>query len=85
MNSIFTANGADEPVGQQNAQERADQRRADLLADLLDRPVDGAHRDHDPQHGRHDAETRQGVGHFGQHALRRVMLFGDQVQFRVRA
>ena len=55
-----------ETVRQQNSQERAHQRRADLVADFRRRAVDVAHRDHDAQHGRHDAEAGQRVGHLRQ-------------------
>ena len=51
----------DEAVRQQDAEERADQRRADLVADLLRRAVDGLHRDDDAEHRGDDAEPRQRV------------------------
>jgi hypothetical protein len=45
-----------EAVRQQNAEERADQRGADVVADFRRRTVDVAHRDDDAEHGGDDAE-----------------------------
>ena len=52
----------DEAVRHQNAQERTDERGADVVTDLFHRAVDVTHRDHDAEHGRDDAEAGQRVG-----------------------
>ncbi len=61
----------DEAVAQQDAEERADQRRADLVADLRRRAVDLAHRDDDAEHRGDDAEAGQRVADLGER-LRRL-------------
>src|SRR2546428_2758095 len=48
----------DEPVRHQNAEERADQRRADVMADFSGGLVDVSHRNDDAENRRHDAEAR---------------------------
>ena len=53
------ASGREEAVRQQNAEERSDERGADLVADLLDGAVDVTHRDDDAEHRRDDAEAGQ--------------------------
>ena len=58
--------GSHEAVAKQNAEERADQRRGDFVADFLGRAIDRAHRDDDAEHGGDDAEAGQRVGHGAQ-------------------
>ena len=48
-------------VGEQDAEERADERRGDVVADLLGPAVDVAHGDDDAEHGGDDAEAGQRV------------------------
>jgi hypothetical protein len=48
-------------VAQQNAQKSACQSRWHLVNDLLRWPSERTHGDDDPQDGRNDPETRQGV------------------------
>ena len=48
-------------VAKQNAQEGSHQRGAYLVANLGRRSADGAHGDHDAQHGRDDPQARQGI------------------------
>ncbi len=50
-----------EPIRQEDAKECADQRRSDLVSDLLHGPVDSPHGYDDPQDGCHDAKCRQGI------------------------
>jgi hypothetical protein len=52
---------ADHAVTQQNAEESTDQGGCDVMADLFRAAVQVRHRDHDAEHGRDDAETRQRV------------------------
>ena len=49
---------AGEAVRQQNAEERADQRRTHLVADLRRRSVDGLHGDDHAEHRGDDAQAR---------------------------
>ncbi len=66
---------ADEAVGDENAEEGADQRRADLVADRRRvRAVDRRHGVHDAEHRRHDAEAGQRIGHL-LHGVRRLVRF----------
>ena len=53
---------AEEAVGEQHAEEGADQRAADQLAEHLGRLGDRAHRLDDAEHGGDDAERRRAVG-----------------------
>ncbi len=62
---------ADEAVAREDAEEGADQRGADLVADLARRPVDRAHRDDDAEHGGDDAHAGQRVTDLGER-LRRL-------------
>ena len=55
-----------QPVAQQDAEERAHQRRRHLVADLFGRPAQRAHGDHHAQHRRHDSQSGQRVGHGAQ-------------------
>ena len=54
--------GADEAVAQQDAEEGADERGGDFVADLLRRAAERAHGDDDAEHGGDDAEAGQRVG-----------------------
>src|SRR5262245_31090694 len=64
----FHANGEgiEEPVRDQNAEERAHEGGGDVMADLLDGAGDGTHGDDDAEHGGDDAEAGHGIGGFGQ-------------------
>ena len=80
------AHRAEQAVREQNAEERADQRRGDLLADLGRRAAERAHRVHDAEHRGDDAEAGHRIGHLA-HRLRRllavvVMRFDFQVHQR---
>ena len=59
---------ADDAIGEQHAEEGADQRRADHRAENGGRLVDRAHRLHHAEHGGDDAQSGQRVGE----ALHRV-------------
>src|SRR3546814_15444697 len=54
--------GVNDAIGQQNAQEGANERRSDHRAQDFRRLVDGAHRLDHAKDGRDDAKGRQGVG-----------------------
>jgi hypothetical protein len=63
----------DEAVGNQDTEEGADQRRADLAADGAGvGPIDRGRGVHDPQHRRDDAEPGQCIGH-ALHRVRRLL------------
>ena len=57
------AHRADDAIGQEHAQEGADQRRADHAAQHFRRFADRAHGLDDAQHGGDDAQRGQAVGH----------------------
>ncbi|EGE59941.1 hypothetical protein RHECNPAF_1760025 [Rhizobium etli CNPAF512] len=50
-------------VGQQDAEEGADQRRADQVAEHFGRIVDVGHRLDDAENGRDDTDRREGIAH----------------------
>ena len=52
-----------------------------LMPDLLNRTVDGFHREDDPENGRDDSEGREGVGNLGDG--RRRLLFVLMVHFQI--
>ena len=66
----FRCERADDAVGQQHAEEGADQRAADHRAEHFDRLVDRAHCLDDAEHGGDDADCGQAVGHDLQRVLR---------------
>ena len=52
-----------QPVAQQNAEKRSDQRRGDLVSDFFRRAAERAHGDDDAEHGGHNPQAGQRIGH----------------------
>ena len=59
-----------ESVAQQDAKKGSHQGRGHLVPDLLRRAAQRAHGDHHAEHGGHDAQPRQGIGHGGERGHR---------------
>nr|WP_229419438.1 hypothetical protein [Pseudoduganella dura] len=77
------ADRIDQAIAQENADERTDHRGADFLGDLAGRgaAAHGAHRDHDAEHGRQNAETGHRFADLAQRLGRLRQFFVDQFQF----
>ena len=54
--------GANQSVAKQNSQESTDEGSGDFMPDFLRRATQSAHSDDNPEDGRDDSQSRQGVG-----------------------
>ena len=70
-----------QPVTQQNSQKSANQRGRYFVADFFRRSAQRSHGDDDAQHGGHDAQAGQGIGHAAQRSDRHTG--GVVVDFQV--